>query len=87
MRSLGRRKMGDQDVYVVVDRPSEGVSRRYFFDAQTGLLLRISTLTNTMLSQLPEQIDFEDYRDVDGLKIPFVARVSSTDAGRAAAPC
>src|SRR5205085_5529474 len=58
MRSVGRRKMGDRDFYVVVDRPSEGVSRRYFFDAQTGLLLRISTLTDTVLNPIPEQIDF-----------------------------
>jgi hypothetical protein len=79
MRSAGRRKMGDRDVYVVVDRPSQGVSQRYFFDAQTGLLLRISTLTETVLSPLPDQIDFEDYRDVDGLKIPFVTRVSNID--------
>lgn len=79
MRSVGRRKLGDKDVLVVVDRPSEGVSRRYFFDAQTGLLLRISTLTDTVLSPLPDQVDFEDYRDVDGLKIPFVTRVSNID--------
>ena len=79
MRSVGRRKLGDRDAYIVVDRPSEGVSRRYYFDAQTGLLLRISTLTDTMLTPLPEQIDFEDYRDVDGLKVPFVTRVSGID--------
>ncbi|PYS85307.1 MAG: c-type cytochrome [Acidobacteria bacterium] len=79
MRSVGRHKLGDRDAYIVVDRPSEGVSRRYYFDAQTGLLLRITTLTDTVLSPLPEQIDFEDYRDVDGLKIPFVTRVSNID--------
>ena len=79
MRSVGRRKMGDRDFYVVVDRPSEGVSRRYFFDAQTGLLLRISTLTDTVLNPIPEQIDFEDYRDVDGARVPFVVRLSNID--------
>jgi Photosynthetic reaction centre cytochrome C subunit len=80
MRSIGQRKVGDRDALVVVDRPSEGVSRRYFFDAQTGLLFRITTITDTMLSPLPEQIDFEDYRDIEGVKIPFVTRVSTTDA-------
>jgi hypothetical protein len=79
MRVAGRRKVGERDALVVVDRPAEGVSRRYFFDAQTGLLLRITTLTETMLNQLPEQIDFEDYRDVDGAKLPFVMRVSGID--------
>ena len=79
MRSVGRRKMGDRDVYVVVDRPSEGVSRRYFFDAQTGLLLRVSTLTDTVLNPIPDQVDFEDYRDVEGARVPFVVRVSNID--------
>ena len=79
MRSVGRRKMGDRDVYLVIDRPAPGVSRRYFFDAQTWLLLRISTLTETVLNPLPEQVDFEDYRDADGIKIPYVTRVSTID--------
>ena len=79
MRSAGRRKVGDKDVFIVVDRPAEGVSQRYFFDAQTGLLLRISTLTDTVLSPIPDQVDFEDYRDVEGAKIPFVVRVSNID--------
>jgi hypothetical protein len=79
MRVVGRRKLGDRDVIVVADRPSEAVQRRYFFDAETGLLARIVTLTDALLNNLPEQVDFEDYRDVDGAKIPFVVRVSAID--------
>lgn len=79
MRVVGRRKVGDRDAIVVIDRPSEGIQRRYFFDAETSLLTRIVTLTDAMLNSLPEQVDFEDYRDVDGAKVPFVVRVSSID--------
>jgi hypothetical protein len=79
MRVVGRRKVGDRDAVVVVDRPSETLQRRYFFDAETGLLLRIVTLTDAILNQIPEQVDFEDYRDVDGVKLPFVVRVSAID--------
>src|SRR5215204_4492879 len=77
MRVAGRRKVGERDTIVVVDRPSETLQRRYFFDAETGLLLRVVTLTDAILNQIPEQVDFEDYRDVDGVKIPFTVRVSS----------
>jgi photosynthetic reaction center cytochrome c subunit len=77
MRVAGRRKVGERDAIVVVDRPSEAVQRRYFFDAETGLLLRVVTLTDAILNQIPEQVDFEDYRDVDGVKIPFTVRLSS----------
>jgi photosynthetic reaction center cytochrome c subunit len=79
MRVVGRRKVGDRDAVVVADGPSEGVQRRYFFDAETGLLTRVVTLTDALLNQLPEQVDFEDYRDVDGAKVPFVVRVSAID--------
>jgi photosynthetic reaction center cytochrome c subunit len=79
MRVAGRWKVGERDAVVVVDRPSESVQRRYFFDAETGLLLRILTLTDAILNQIPEQVDFEDYRDVDGVKLPFVVRVSAID--------
>ena len=79
MRVAGQRRVGERDAVVVVERPSEGVQRRYFFDAQTGLLLRIVTLTDAILNQLPEQVDFEDYRDVEGVKLPFLLRFSNID--------
>ena len=79
MRVAGRRKVGERETVVVVDRPSETVQRRYFFDAETGLLLRIVTLTDAILNQIPEQVDFEDYRDVNGVKVPFTVRISAID--------
>jgi hypothetical protein len=77
MRVAGRRKVGERDAVVVVDRLSEALQRRYFFDAETGLLLRVVTLRDAILNQIPTQVDFEDYRDVDGVKMPFTVRVSS----------
>jgi hypothetical protein len=49
---------------------------KFFFDTQTGLLLRELTTTRTILVPLPDQVDFEDYRDVDGIKLPFTIRTS-----------
>jgi hypothetical protein len=28
---------------------------------------------------IPEQVDFEDYREVDGMKLPFTIRITSLD--------
>jgi hypothetical protein len=36
-----------------------------------------------MIGIIPDQIDFEDYREVDGVKLPFTIRVSTVDAGNA----
>ena len=72
------QKVGERDAYVV-EHTTENRTERYYFDAQTGLLLRKTTLTKTMLMPFPAQIDFEDYRDVDGVKVPFTIRYSAID--------
>ena len=81
LRTIGRDKVGDRDTYVILGTRSETESERLFFDVETGLLLRRITYLRTMVGTIPEQYDFEDYRDVDGVKLPFTIRVSSVDAG------
>ena len=77
---LGLEKLGGRDAYVVGLTASPQRTRKYFFDARTGLLLRRVTTTGTMLVPLPEQVDFEDYRDVGGVKLPFTIRTSDVAA-------
>ena len=72
------QKVGERDAYVV-ENANDNRTERYYFDVQTGLLLRKTTFTKTMLMPFPDQIDFEDYRDVDGVKVPFTIRYSAID--------
>jgi outer membrane lipoprotein-sorting protein len=44
---------------------------RLYFDAKTGLLVRMVRFANTPVGRNPTQIDYADYRDVDGVKMPF----------------
>jgi hypothetical protein len=44
---------------------------RFYFDEETGLLSRVSRATETALGRMPVQIDYSDYRESDGIKIPF----------------
>lgn len=78
MRLRGTQKVGERDAYVV-EQVTDAKTERYYFDAQTGLLLRKIAIKETVLMPIPEQIDFEDYRDVDGVKIPFTIRYSAID--------
>ena len=55
---------------------------RLWFDAQTGLLARMTVRQPTPAGDLAEQIDYDDYRTVDGVKLPFV--VKSNKGGEAA---
>ena len=49
---------------------------RLWLDAQTGLLARMTIRQPTPAGDLAEQIDYEDYRTVDGVKLPFVAKTN-----------
>ena len=65
-------------------RPAAGLSQTHrteklFFDIQSGLLIRRTVLTPTALGLDPEQTDFKDYTDVDGVKLPFITIVSYLD--------
>jgi photosynthetic reaction center cytochrome c subunit len=44
---------------------------RLYFDSKSGLLLRMVRFAETPLGRNPTQIDYADYRAVDGVKIPF----------------
>ncbi len=81
MRFGGRDKIGDRNVLVVNGRTTDNHRERLYFDAETGLLLRRISYTETPIGVIPNQIDFEDYRDVDGVKIPFTVKVSSVEPG------
>jgi outer membrane lipoprotein-sorting protein len=56
-----------------------GTRVKLFFDQQTGLLTRVVTLTPTKVGPVPAQIDYSDYREVAGVKMPFEWRQTWTD--------
>jgi hypothetical protein len=70
-RVVGRQKVGEQEAYVVSATTPEGGTERLFFDTQTGLLLQRYFEVKTPLGSFPFQIRYEDYRQVDGVTLPF----------------
>jgi hypothetical protein len=42
-----------------------------YFDRQSGLLLRELRYGTSPIGRVPTQIDYANYRDVNGLKLPF----------------
>jgi len=44
---------------------------RLYFDRASGLLVRLVRYTETPMGRMPAQIDYADYRDSDGVKIPY----------------
>ncbi len=68
----GTEKIGEHDAYLVVGRREGKTPLRLYFDAQSGLLVRLVRFGETPLGRLPTQIDYADYREVSGVKIPFI---------------
>jgi photosynthetic reaction center cytochrome c subunit len=74
MVTRGTAKVGDRDAYLLVGIPDGDLPEQLFFDRQTGLLVRKGTATATALGDYALQTDYDDYRDVAGVKIPYVVR-------------
>lgn len=64
-------KIGDKDVYVLTGRGPGAPQTRFYFDEQTGLLVRVIRYNDVGLGMMPVQVDYSDYRAVDGVKVPF----------------
>jgi photosynthetic reaction center cytochrome c subunit len=52
---------------------------KLYFDKQSGLLVRQVRYAQTLVGLNPTQIDYSDYRDVAGVKLPFKWLVTWTD--------
>jgi len=67
----GIEKVGEQPAYVVVGQREGKPPLRLYFDERSGLLVRLVRFGETPLGRMPTQIDYADYRDAGGVKIPF----------------
>ena len=67
----GTEKVGDHDAYFVVGQRAGKTPIQLYFDTQTGLLVRMVRFGETALGRMPVQIDYADYRDANGVKIPY----------------
>ncbi len=73
--------INDKDVWVLTTPAGTNGRQRFYFDPETGLLLRRQTLTYEPVGAIPQQTDFDDYRDVGGFKLPFRVDYESVDRG------
>jgi photosynthetic reaction center cytochrome c subunit len=67
----GAEKIDGHDAHLVEGEREGKTSLQLYFDAKSGLLLRLVRYGETPLGLLPTQIDYADYRVVNGVTIPF----------------
>lgn len=71
----GAAKVGESDAWIVEASPREGKPDRLYFDQKSGLLVREESTIDTAVGEMTFQVDFEDFRAVDGVKVPFRMRM------------
>lgn len=76
--AAGEEKIGDVTA-TIVDVNADGAPTKWFVDAKTAHLVRAIFQTNTMQGPANRQIDFSDYRAVDGIN--FAHKRVTTDNG------
>lgn len=61
----------DREMRTVQGTGAAGLTATLYFDAETGLLRRQVRLVDSPVGRIPTVVDYADYREVAGVKIPF----------------
>jgi len=81
LRVLSKDKIGGREVWVVGATSRDDSRERLYFDVETGLLVRKYVTFRTAFGGIPEVTDFDDYREVNGMKLPFTIKWSRPPYG------
>lgn len=75
----GQVDINGKKAYQLNHRPDDHTSESLFFDVETGLLVKISIQHETPIGRVPEQYEYEDYKKVGTILLPFTTRCSFAD--------
>jgi hypothetical protein len=71
----GKARLNGRDVDILEGKPAKGPAEKLFFDTETGLLRRWDMVRrNPQRGNIFVKVHLEDYREVDGVKVPFKVR-------------
>ena len=74
----GREKVGDRDAFVLTLTPKLGPAWRRYIDAESFLEIRqVVTTEDPNAGAFELTIDLLDFREVDGIKLPFQIKATS----------
>jgi len=76
LKSAPVENVGNREAYVIAGLRSGEIAAKFYFDRSSGYLLRILRYAESPLGRNPTQIDYDDYREQDGVKLPFRYTIS-----------
>jgi photosynthetic reaction center cytochrome c subunit len=75
---VGRTAIDGRPVQIVQGANPPLLPVNLYFDPKSGLLVRLVRWNATPVGPVPTEINYDDYRDVAGVKMPFTWTVSQT---------
>lgn len=75
----GTEKVGSKTTYKLEGVSKEGYSETMYFDVESGLLVRTDSTEETPEGKSVLEIHYDDYREIDGIRMPFAARHQSPE--------
>jgi len=80
MALSGKTKVDDRDAYIIEATSPDGATEKWYFDAESGLLVRRDFERVTIDDGIVlYEMDYDDYKDVDGLKLPHTVYRKTPD--------
>ena len=67
-------KIDGREVYMIAATSADGSRERLYFDVSSGLLVRRIAETPTVLGFFEFQVDYAEYKDFGGVKLPTVIK-------------
>jgi hypothetical protein len=73
-----KEQVGGRDMHVLTFEPAVGSPLKAYIDAETFLPVRsVITTEIPQMGKIEQMIDPSDFRDVDGIKVPFKLRLTN----------
>jgi hypothetical protein len=75
----GREQLGDREAFVLILTPKTGPAMKRYIDTASHLEIRtVTTMDSPAIGTFELTTDLQDFREVDGVQVPFHIRGSSS---------
>jgi hypothetical protein len=68
------RKIDGKEAFFLVGKTDRNSFEKLYFDVQSGFLVRRAAPTTTVLGEFVYQVDYTEYRDFGGVRLPSVVK-------------
>jgi hypothetical protein len=70
-RTAGTEDVEGKPAWKVEMTPKEGQPETFYFDRESGLLVRVKSILSSAMGDIASDLEMSDYREIDGIRTPF----------------